>query len=150
MLDGLAFRYYWATDGLTESDLSYTPGNGGRTLYQTLNHIYNMVDFAGNIVAGYVTQFPEIEHNLTFSTLRGETLNRIEEIKHQCLELPENVLKERRIKGESDGNPFEMPLLYFFNGPLPETFYHLGQIVSFRRTLGNPIDQHVQQIGRAV
>ena len=42
MIDGLGFRYYWASEGLTEKDLAYTPGNDGRTIEQTLKHIYGL------------------------------------------------------------------------------------------------------------
>ena len=31
VIDGLGFRYYWATEGLTEKDLEYKPSEEGRT-----------------------------------------------------------------------------------------------------------------------
>ena len=44
MIDGLGYRYYWATEGLTEKDLTYKPSEDGRTILETLEHIHN-VDF---------------------------------------------------------------------------------------------------------
>ena len=37
LLDGLGFRFYWATEGLNEQDLSYKPSPDGRSLEETLN-----------------------------------------------------------------------------------------------------------------
>ena len=42
MIDGLGFRYYWATEGLTEKDMHYAPANDGRTIAETLEHLYNL------------------------------------------------------------------------------------------------------------
>ncbi len=37
LIDGLGFRYYWATEGLTEDNLAYKPSEEGRTIGQTMN-----------------------------------------------------------------------------------------------------------------
>ena len=37
-VDGLGFRYRWATEGLTESDLDYRPAEGCRTIRETLSY----------------------------------------------------------------------------------------------------------------
>ena len=42
MIDGLGFRYYWATHGLTEKDLAYKPSETNRTIDETIDHIYNL------------------------------------------------------------------------------------------------------------
>ena len=42
MIDGLGFRYYWATEGLTKTDLKYKPGETNRTLEETIDHIYGL------------------------------------------------------------------------------------------------------------
>jgi len=42
MIDGLGFRYYWATEGLTEKDLDYVPGNDGRSTGHAIDHIYGL------------------------------------------------------------------------------------------------------------
>ena len=73
----LGFRYYWATDGLTESDLTYSPGNDNRNLYQTLDHLYNMIDFVGSTLEGKVYPFPEKENGFSLTELRHKTLARI-------------------------------------------------------------------------
>ena len=42
MVDGLGFRYYWATEGLREKDLNYKASESGRTSAETIDHIYGL------------------------------------------------------------------------------------------------------------
>ena len=42
MVDGLGFRYFWATEGLREEDLKYKPSEEGRTCGETIDHIYGL------------------------------------------------------------------------------------------------------------
>ena len=36
LVDGLGFRYYWATEGLTQKDLDFKPSEGARSTYETM------------------------------------------------------------------------------------------------------------------
>ena len=42
MIDGLGFRYYWATEGLTDTDLAYKLPNDSRSSMETIIHIYDL------------------------------------------------------------------------------------------------------------
>jgi len=42
VIDGLGFRYYWATEGLTEKDLVYRPSEEARSMLETIDHIQNL------------------------------------------------------------------------------------------------------------
>ena len=42
MVDGLGFRYYWATEGLRDEDLAYKPSEEARTTSETIDHIYGL------------------------------------------------------------------------------------------------------------
>ena len=42
LLDGLGFRYYWATEGLRPIDLAFRPSPQARTSQETLEHIYSL------------------------------------------------------------------------------------------------------------
>lgn len=144
MLDGFAFRYYWATEGLTENEINYDPKNGGRNFLQTLNHIYNMLDFVGCTLEEKVSEFPEKDHGLSFTELRQKTLERVESIQNICTNKSDDTFAKSKIKILYQGTPVEYSLWYLFNGPITDIFHHLGQVTSFRRTQGNPIDQYVQ------
>ncbi|MDH5380533.1 MAG: hypothetical protein OEW75_06765, partial [Cyclobacteriaceae bacterium] len=41
-IDGLGFRYYWATEGLNEKDLNFRPTEEARSSYETMLHIYDL------------------------------------------------------------------------------------------------------------
>ena len=42
MIDGLGFRYYWATIDLREEDLNFKPSEEARTSLETLRHIHSL------------------------------------------------------------------------------------------------------------
>ena len=42
-----------------------------------------------------------------------------------------------------NGKAMQFPLWHLFNGPGADALYHIGQVVSFRRANGNPIDSKV-------
>ena len=39
MIDGLGFRYFWATEGLTEKDLNFRLPNDSRSSIETVVHL---------------------------------------------------------------------------------------------------------------
>ena len=58
--------------------------------------------------------------------------------------MDQSTLAEKKMKVEVNGKPYEHSLWHLFNGPLPDTFYHLGQVVVFCRIIGNPINPKAQ------
>ena len=144
IVDSLGFRYFWATEGLGDKDGAFEPGNGGRNLHQNLSHIYNMVDFIANFFEGETTVFPEKEHSLDLVDLRYKTLDRILEIKQKIRKMEGQFLEANSIRVEVNQEPMQFSMWHIYNGPLTDVFYHIGQVVSFRRTLGKPIDPAVQ------
>ena len=48
ILDGLGYRYYWATKDLTEKDLAFEPGNEGRPAKDVLEHLHGLSDMIMN------------------------------------------------------------------------------------------------------
>lgn len=144
MVEGIGFKYFWATEGLTESDLAYSPGNENRTLLQTLDHMYNMLDFTGYVLEGKTYPFPETENGWTFAVLRDQTLKRIAKIQQHLLSLEDQDLNGKSIHLTMNEQPMEFPIWHLFNGPLIDFMSHLGQVVVFRRANHNPIDPYVQ------
>lgn len=143
VIDGVGFKYFWATEGLSESDLQFSPGNENRNLYQTLDHMYNMLDFVGYTLEGKVYPFPETNNGWSFPELRDQTLKRIAEVKSLFLS-DASALGDKPIQITMGEQPMEFPIWHLFNGPLIDFMSHLGQVVAFRRVNGNPIDSGVQ------
>ena len=42
MIEGLGYRYYWATKSLTENDLNYKSSEDARSTIQIIEHIYSL------------------------------------------------------------------------------------------------------------
>ncbi|MDW3652211.1 MAG: DinB family protein [Bacteroidia bacterium] len=144
IIDGAGFRYYWATENLSEEDLQFSPGNEGRNLLQTLAHLDYMASFVCNTLEGKVTSFPEQENGLSFEKLRKTTLHKLDRIKNLLSQCSDEDFQSKKIKCSVQGNAMEFDIWNMIHGPLVDIIYHLGQVVSFRRSSGNPIDPGVQ------
>ena len=144
MVDGLGFRYYWATKDLRKEDLAYRPSEDARTSRQTLDHIYGLSRTIMHGPQSKVNSYPKEE--LTYAELRERTLENIA--------LASKLLKEGKA-GDMEGylmifqrndNRTEYPFWNMINGPIADAIYHTGQIVAFRRASGNPIQKGVRML----
>ena len=73
MIDGLGFRYYWATEGLTENDLVFKPNKEARTTAETLDHLYSLCRVIANAVDRKPNETAE-EETMDFEEKRKRTL----------------------------------------------------------------------------
>lgn len=137
MIEGLAFRYYWATEGLTAEDLKYKPSEEGRTTFQTLEHINGLVNVSKNTILNVPTEFGPLPE-MSFEELRRETLTNLELAANRLKEHPEIKLEELKMVFKSDNGETEYPFWNLINGPLEDAVWHVGQVITFRRSSGNP------------
>jgi hypothetical protein len=144
-IDGLGFRYYWATEELTEKDLDFKPSDSGQSTLETLQHIWWLT-----IMVHYTLKNTPIDRALTsktskysFTQLRAETLLNIENASTVSKNKSEHDLSQLEIKIQNGDTIHTYPLWNMMNGPLSDALYHTGQIVSFRRSSGNPIPKGV-------
>lgn len=141
MVDGLGFRYYWATEQLTDKELDYAPGNDGRTIRQTLGHLYGLSAVIANSAKKQATDRTVKAPKLTFDEQRRATLanfKRASELFVKTADLSEHAIIFKRANGES-----EFPFWNNINGPIADAIWHAGQIVVLRRSAGNPINPKV-------
>ena len=137
MVDGLGFRYYWATEGLTEENLKFKPSEDARNMFDTVDHIFILSIMTLSAVEGTEMDFPE-EGSLTFAEIRKQTLEnfkKISDILKSSTDLSKFVMKIERRGGVVEEYPFWNQL----NGPIADAIWHCGQLVSFRRSAGNPL-----------
>ena len=135
-VQGLGFRYYWATEGLREVDLAFKPSEDGRTTRETLEHIHGLCGVIANaLVSKPNTSSSSAE--LSFTDLRKETLLRLKEAA-DVLEKDATDFSTQKIIFVSDRGNSEFPMWNLFNGPLEDAVWHVGQIITFRRSSGNP------------
>jgi len=141
MIDGLGFRYYWATEGLTEKDLEYAPGNDGRSIDQTLDHLFGLSRTIVNSAKKQATDFSVKSPEMNAAERRKATLENFK-IASELL-LKSEDLSEHTIIFKRPDNTSEFPFWNHINGPIEDAVWHAGQIVLLRRSSGNPINPKV-------
>ena len=144
MVDGLGYRYYWATEGLRAEDLAYEPGNDGKSCGDVLEHIAGLSNFVLTVMHQEVSGSRKVPEEMTWSERRAFTLNNFKEIS-DILRSTGDV-EELKIVFKRKDQTSELPFWNVINGPLEDAIYHTGQIVSYRRTAGNPSNPNVNMM----
>ncbi|NND52425.1 MAG: hypothetical protein HKN54_08460 [Flavobacteriaceae bacterium] len=140
LIDGLGFRYYWATEGLRDEDLAFKPSEEGRTTAETIDHLFGLT----RVIMNSTLKKPNIQvdrEEMTFAEKRKKTLEQIKtaaDILRQCEDLSQFT-----IVFERGDNSSEYPFWNNINGPIADALWHCGQVVSHRRTSGNPFNSKV-------
>jgi hypothetical protein len=143
MVDGLGFRYYWATDGLRTEDLDFSPSEEARTSRETLDHIYSLIKNLNNAVHQVPTIFPSEKESLTFMEKREKTLALLKDISEILKKSQDEDLELFKMIFEGPSYSTEYPFWNELNGPLADALWHVGQVVTFRRSSGNPFNSQV-------
>ena len=143
MIQGLGFRYHWATDGLRAEDLEYRPSDEAQSTLGTIQHIYSLSITILNAAKNKVSEGPRPIPPDRLDELRTATLDYLQESAKLFLNFNEDELYELNIIFERGGKQSKFPIWNLINGPISDALYHTGQVVSFRRTSGNPISKGV-------
>ena len=131
MLDGLGFRYYWATEGLRVEDLAYKPSESGRTSAETIDHLLGLSNFILNSIS--TEKSSDSTEVLTFIEKRKQTLLNIKKASE--------ILRTIDDVSQFDNDRF--PFWNIINGPTSDALWHCGQVVMLRRASGNPFNSKV-------
>lgn len=142
MIDGLGFRYYWATEGLRSEDLNYRPAVDSRSIEETLDHLYSLsqVILNSGLKKENDSRGEQLEEH-TFDEKRKQTLLNLKTASDIFMEVAD--LSTHTLQFVSDRGATEYPFWNQINGPLEDAVWHSGQIVMMRRAAGNPIDPNV-------
>lgn len=143
MIQGLGFRYHWATEGLRAEDLEYRPSDEAQSTLGTIQHIYSLSMTILNAAKNKVSEGPRPIPPDRLDELRTATLDYLQESAELFLNFNEDELYELNIIFERGGKQSKFPIWNLINGPISDALYHTGQVVSFRRTSGNPISKGV-------
>ena len=143
MINGLGYRYYWATEKLKENDLIYRPSTNAYSTKETLVHIFTLSKTVYNTTLSKINERPDIDIPVDYESIRNETLQFLEKASKNFSNLNSEELYQMKIKFNRGGTIKSFPIWNLLNGPIADAIYHTGQIVSFRRTTGNPIDSSV-------
>ncbi len=132
MVEGLGFRYRWATEGLREADLEFAPSVECMPLRKLLEHVLGLVTFADAGFGGPKSDGLPAPRDV--DGLRTATLARLDALRTRALAMSDADLAACRIDGKGE----KLPFWYLINGPLADALTHVGQINSWRRLAGNP------------
>ena len=143
MIDGLGYRFYWATEGLRQEDLSYKPSKKSRTTEETLQHIYGLSETILNAPMQRANIRPADWSYLSFEQLRNSTLQNFKKASDLLLKMSDADVSKLEIAFKRQKKEFKAPYWNMLNGPLADAIYHTGQIVTFRRSSGNPMNPKV-------
>ncbi len=138
MIDGLGFRYYWATEGLRMEDLNFKPNEEARTSMETLDHILGLSYVIVNATLNKVNERGQDKPELTFLEKRKQTLTNLKTAADNLRPMKE--LSDFKIQFKNEKGIVEYPFWNNINGPIADAIWHCGQVVSFRRSSGNPFN----------
>ena len=135
MIDGLGFRFYWATEGLRTEDLIFKPSEDARTTIETIHHIFGLTNMIHNCITKKKNESGNPK-NMTYNELRKSILTRLK-ISSDILRKSDDLSQFKIVLGSGDRKR-ELPFWNLINGPISDAIWHSGQIASFRRSSGNP------------
>ena len=142
MIDGLGFRYYWATEGLRDEDNQYRPTDEARSTGETIDHIMSLSFSVVNTAMQEAQSYPENPDDLTYNEKRAITLRNLKQASTAMRPMSEEQLGSLKVIF-AGGRVTEYPYWNMLNGPLADAIYHTGQIVTMRRSSGNPINPNI-------
>jgi uncharacterized damage-inducible protein DinB len=143
MIQGLGFRYHWATEGLRAEDLEYRPTKEAQSTLGTLQHIYSLTKTILNAAKNEASKRPAPSPPENLEALRVATLKDLQQAATLFLNYSKDEIEELNIIFEREGKKSRFPVWNLINGPIADALNHTGQVVSFRRTSGNPIPKGV-------
>jgi hypothetical protein len=126
MLDGLGFRFYWATEGLRPEDYEFRPAEDTMTIGELVSHVWELM----NWVSASALKKPYVKP-VEGTVMRTEALKIIHDLRETMLAMSDEDLGRLQIR--------DKPFWNMVNGPFSDALTHTGQINSFRRLAGNPV-----------
>ena len=105
LLDGLGFRFHWATEGLRPEDYSYRPSPDTMSVSELVGHVWGLVSWVTISTLGESRQRPEED-----GSVRNEILDMIWQLREAVLSMDEGDLGRITIEGRpcARGDPSPM------------------------------------------
>lgn len=139
MVDGLGYRYFWATQGLRTDDLVYRPTPEAASTEETIEHLYRLSGTILNATASSPNIRPLEKEAISFADKRAKTLKNLKAAADNLRGKSSKEMEAMKLIFQRNEQSSEYPFWNNINGPIADAIYHTGQIVSFRRTTGNPV-----------
>ena len=133
LVDGIGFRYHWATEGLEDGDLAFRPASDSMSLGELLVHIHALLRWVAGAAGVPTAPFTQ---RLAGMAIRENTLRLAEVLSARFKAMPDAELARcliRPSRGEA------LPFWNMVNGPLADSLTHIGQVNGWRRMAGKPV-----------
>ena len=125
MLEGLGYRFRYATEGLELKDYEFSPGCKCMSIGKIMTHIWGLMNW---VCLNVIEEKRECPDN--FVTGREQIFEMILRLRKHFKTIDDAQLSDITIEGKS--------FWHLINGPLSDALTHVGQINVFRRLAGNP------------
>lgn len=126
LLAGMGFRYYWATDQLSDETYAFQAGRGTRSIAKTIEHIWDLLNWTYSAIDPSGNTKPSGSR-----LLRESTLVLIARLEEAFSKMDTEELAAIQILNH--------PFWLVINGPLSDVLTHIGQIATMRRIAGSPV-----------
>jgi hypothetical protein len=144
MVEGIGFRFTWATEDLRESDLSFRPTPETMCIAEQAGHVLGLVSWVA-LAAGAIPAGPQkTESPPPFPEVRQQILEVLSLLRARLADMSDGEIGTIRIG--SHAGPVPWP--HIVNGPLADALTHIGQIAVLRRASGNPVPKANVFLGR--
>lgn len=130
VVEGLGFRYRWATENLSEDNIKFRPHPTSMNIEEVNSHIFDLINSTFRVFGG---EKQNIDSSNSFPQIRKKSLFILEDLRERLKKMRDEDLVEME-KNTSR----KLPFWYWVNGPLSDALTHVGQITSWRRIAGNP------------
>jgi len=144
LVDAVGYRFHLATKGLSENEADFRPVEGSMNMLELLDHMYKVLFFA------YQTFQPD--------ALSRKDLHTLQEYQTAILELAQQFSEKLKAMTDEELVASQIYLKrtdthysfwYLINGPIGDVMTHIGQINSWRRMAGNPVERTSPFTGEA-
>ena len=130
VVEGLGFRYRWATENLSEDNIKFRPHPTSMNIEELNAHIFDLINSTFRVFGG---EKQNIDSLNSFQQIRKKSLLILEDLSERLKKMRDEDL----VKMEKNTSR-KLPFWYWVNGPLSDALTHVGQITSWRRIAGNP------------
>ena len=117
--------------------MAFKPSEEGRTTGETVDHLYGLT----KVILNAALKQPNIaadEEAMSFADKRSKTLKMLKQAADIFREATD--LTEYNLVFSGDNGTNEFPFWNMINGPIADALWHCGQVVTHRRTSGNPFN----------
>jgi hypothetical protein len=142
VIDGLGFRYYWATEGLGEADKDLRLSEDSRSILELMQHIHGlslMILNTAKKVSNDRGNLPRTPADI--DELRAQTLRNLQasaQVFSGRVDLTDYPVVITTPEGSVN-----YEFWHQLNGPLEDAVWHSGQIAILRRAKGIPMPEGV-------